>query len=207
MKVISKSIAVVFITVLCMTYLVGCQINTVGTNPEEPINQAEKVVKEDETSTTGNTKLKELAIQYEGNSLQISGDANEEILQDLFGIAKDNKTHTYTAEDNMDPHIGKTKIEYKFPGMIIRTINTLEKDNKFYVYQIEVSDPRYTTPRLIKVGDSLEKLREVYTEANIVTDSDEEGYYLYNPVDHFDAMGFTIVDNKISKIKIYTLLE
>jgi hypothetical protein len=36
---------------------------------------------------------------------------------------------------------------------------------------------------------------------------DSDGYYLYNPVDHFAAMGFTVVDNKISKIKIYTLLE
>jgi hypothetical protein len=189
-----------------MTYLAGCQINTVGTNPEDPINQEEKEVKEDEKPTTGNTKLKDLAIQYEGNSLQISGDANEEILQDLFGVAEEKKTHTYTAEDNMDPHIGKTKIEYRFPGMIIRNINTLEEVNKFYVYQIEVSDPKYTTPRLIKVGDSEAKLKEVYPEASLVSDSDG-GNYLYRPVDHFDTMGFTIVDNKISKINIYTLLE
>jgi hypothetical protein len=101
MKIMSKRIAVVLIAVLCMTYLAGCQVNTVGTNPEEPINQEEK--------------------------------------------------------------------------------------NKFYVYQMEVSDPKYTTPRLVKVGDSLDKLKD--------------------PVDHFDAMGFTVADNKIGKIKIYTLLE
>lgn len=205
MKIISKRIAVVLIAILCMTYLAGCQINKVGTNPEDQINQEEKEVKEDETPTTENSKLKELAIHYEGNSLQISGDANEELLEDLFGVAKEKKTHTYTAEDNMDPHIGKTTNEYRFPGMIIKTINTLEKENKFYVYQMEVSDPKYTTSRSIKVGDSLGKLKEVYPEASLVPDSD--GYYLYRPVDHFDTMGFTIVDNKISKINIYTLLE
>ena len=202
MKIISKRIAMVFIAVLCMTYLVGCQINTVDTNPKDPIKQEEI---EDETPTTENTKLKELAIQYERNSLQISGDANEEILVDLFGVAEEKKTHTYTAEDNMDPHIGKTTNEYRFPGMIIKTINTLEDKNKFYVYQMEVSNPKYTTPRSIKVGDSLDKFKEEYPEASLVPDSD--GYYLYSPVDHFDTMGFTIVDNKISKIKIYTLLE
>lgn len=205
MSIISKRITVVFIAFLCMTYLAGCQINTVGTNPEETTNQEEIVVKEDEKPTTGNTKLKELAIQYEGKSLQISGDANEELLQNLFGVEEEKKTHTYTAEDNMDPHIGKTTNEYRFPGMIIRTINTLEAEEKFYVYQIEVSNPKYTTPRLIKVSDSLDKLKKEYPEASLVPDSD--GYYLYNPVDHFDAMGFTIKDNKISKIKIYTLLE
>ena len=207
MKIISKRIAVIFISLLCMTYLAGCHINTVGTNPEDPINQEQEQVKEVETPITGNTKLKELAIQYEGNSLQISGNANEEILQDLFGAAEEKKTHTYTAKDNMDPHIGKTTNEYRFPGMIIKTINTLEEKNKFYVYQIEVFDPKYTTPRLIKVGDSLDKLKEEYPEASLVPDSDRGGYYLYRPVDHFDTMGFTIVDNKISKIKIYTLLE
>ena len=205
MKIISKRIAVVLLAILCITYLAGCQINTVDTTPKDPINQEEKEVKEEEKPTAGNTKLKELAIQYEGKSLQISGDANEELLQDLFGAAEEKKTHTYTAADNMDPHIGKTTVEYRFPGLIIRTINTLVEVNKFYVYQMEVSDPKYTTPRLIKVGDSVDKLKEEYPEASLVPDSD--GYYLYNPVDHFDAMGFTIVDNKINKIKIYTLLE
>jgi hypothetical protein len=204
MKIISKKIAVVLIAVMCMIYLAGCQIDIEDTNPKDPINQ-EEVIKEEETPTKGNDKLKELAIQYEGNRLQISGDANEDILEDLFGVAKEKKTHTYTSEDNMDPHIGKTTNEYRFSGMIIKTINTLEEKNKFYVYQMEVSDSRYTTPRLIKVGDSLDKLKEEYPEASLVPDSD--GYYLYNPVDHFDAMGFTVVDNKISKIKIYTLLE
>ncbi len=193
------------IAVLCMTYLAGCQTNTVGTNPEAPINQEEKEAKEDEMPTTGNSILNELAILYEGNRLQISGDANEELLEDLFGEAEAKKAHTYTAGDNMDPHIGKTTNEYRFPGMILKTINTLEEVNKFYVYQMEVSDPKYTTPRLIKVGDGLDKLKEKYPEASLVPDSD--GYYLYRPVDHFDTMGFTIADNKISKINIYTLLE
>jgi hypothetical protein len=204
MKTILKKITVILIAVLCMTYLAGCQVEPVETNPEPPIKQEEPEEKEDEIPITGNANLKDLAIQYEGNKLQISGDANEEILKDLFGAAEEVKTHTYTAEDNMDPHIGKTTNEYKFPGMMIKTINTLEQRDKFYVYQIVVSDPRYTTTRSIKVGDSLDQLKEAYPEATLVPDS---YYYLYNPVDHFDAMGFTIADNKISEIKIYTLLE
>jgi len=210
MKTLLKRIVVVLIGISCMTYLAGCQIGTTSKNPEEPIKQADKEieqVKEEEIATAGNVELKELAIQYKGNILQISGSANEEILQDLFGTAEEKKVRTYTAEDNMDPHTGKTTIEYRFPGMIIRSINTLEDKNRFYVYEMEISDPKYTTPRSIKVGDSLDELKEGYPEARQITDSDGEGYYLYNPVDHFDAMGFTIVDNKISKIKIYTLLE
>lgn len=205
MKIIIKKIAVLLIAVLCIASLAACQRNTVDKEPENPIKQEENEGKENEAPTTGNTKLKELAIQYEGKSLQISGAANEEILKDIFGAAIEKKTHTYTAEDNMDPHLGKTTNEYKFPGINIKTINTLEEKDKFYVYQMEISDPKYTTPSLIKVGDSVDKLKEVYPEVSLVPDSD--GYYLYRPVDHFDTMAFTIVDNKISNIKIYTLLE
>lgn len=206
MKIEFKRIAVILIAAMLITGFAGCQPDTDGTIPEDPINQGEENEGEEnegESPTTGNPKLKELAIQYEGNKLQISGDANEEILVDLFGLAEEKKTHTYTAEDNMDPHIGKTTKEYSYPGMIIRTINTLEEKDKFYAYQIEVTDPKYTTPRFIKVGDSLDLLTEKYPEASAV----DEGSYLYRPVDHFDTMAFTIFDERISEIRIYTLLE
>jgi hypothetical protein len=109
------------------------------------------------------------------------------------------------AEDNMDPHLGKTTIEYRYPGLVIKTINTLEDMDNFYVYQMEVTDPKYTTPRLIKVGDSLDQLTSVYPEAILVPDSDD--HYLYRPIDHFDTMSFIVKDNLIREIRIYTLLE
>lgn len=199
---ISKIIAVMLIAVLCIAGFAACQSNTESPDPVDPIDQEEEE-NEGETPTTGNTKLKDLAIEFEGNKLPISGDANEDVLVDLFGEIEEKKSHTYTEEDNMDPHIGKTTNEYQFSGMIIKTINTLEEKDNFYVYQIQVTDSKYTTPRLIKVGDSVGLLKEKYPEASAV----DEGYYLYSPVDHFDSMGFTIVDNKISEIKIYTLLE
>lgn len=206
MKSVFKRIAVLLIAAICITSFSGCQPDTDGAIPEDPINQGEENEGEEnegETPAAGDPKLKELAIQYKGNMLQISGDANEEILKALFGVPEEKKTHTYTAEDNMDPHIGKTTNEYRYPGMIIKTINTLEEEDNFYVHQIEVTDPKYTTPRFIKVGDSLDLLKEKYPEASAV----DEGSYLYRPVDHFDTMAFTIVDNKISEIRIYTLLE
>lgn len=222
MKNISRRISVTVFAVLCMTLFAGCQTIPMKTAPpdstgdttptvsiEETVSAVstamETEVIESETSATANSKLEELAIVYDGNRLQISGDANEVILVDLFGAPEEKKTHTYTAEDNMDPHLGKTTIEYRFPGLVIKTINTLEEKDHFYVYQMEVTDPKYTTPRLIKVGDSLDKLQEVYPEANLVPDSD--GYYLYRPIDQFDTMAFTVKDNSISEIRIYSLLE
>jgi hypothetical protein len=204
MQAIIKKVAVVLIAVLCMTYISGCQINKVDVEPEKPTKPGEEVIIPDETPTENNTLLKELAIHYQGNNLQISEVVNDKIIEDLFGKVQEKSTHVYTAADNMDPHIGKTTNEYKFSGMLIKTINTLEEEDKFYVYKIEFTDPMYATPRNIKVGDSLDMLIKEYPELNVVPDSD---YYLYNPIDHFDAMGFTIKDRKISHIQIYTLLE
>jgi hypothetical protein len=204
MKAIIKKMAVVLIAVLCITYLAGCQIDKVDVEPVKPDKPGEEVIIPDEKPTENNTLLKELAVHYQGKSLQISEVVNDKIIEDLFGKVQEKKTHVYTAADNMDPHTGKTTNEYKFSGMVIKTINTLEEVDKFYVYKIEFTDPKYATPRNIKVGDSVDMLIKGYPELTFVQDND---YYLYNPIDHFDAMGFTIKDNKISHIQIYTLLE
>lgn len=207
MKAIQKKITIVLIAVFCMAYLVGCQINKTNISPVDQSNQEVEVVVPDEIPTEENAKLEELAIHYEENSLHLSEFVNDEIIADLFGEATEKNTHTYTEADNMDQHIGKTIYEYKFSGMSIKTINTLEEVDKFYVYQIDFSNPIYTTPRQIKVGDSLDMLREKYPEAIQVVDSNRGNYYLFRPINHFDAMGFTILNNEIGNIHIYTLLE
>jgi len=117
MKILLNRIAVILFVAICITGFAGCQPDTDGTTPEDPINQGEENEgeAEEETPATGNPKLKELAILYEGNKLQISGDANEELLEALFGVPEEKKTHTYTAEDNMDPHIEKRPMNTDIP--------------------------------------------------------------------------------------------
>ena len=120
------------------------------------------------------------------------------------------KSHTYSVGDgkNMDPLNGLTGKQYYYPGLVIKTIDATE-DKKSYIFSIEITDPKYPTIRNIKVGDSFEKLKEVYPEGILLGGelTDEEDDYRYEPVNYVDVMNFHIKEKKIESILIYTLLD
>ncbi|MDF2675302.1 MAG: hypothetical protein K0R09_3574 [Clostridiales bacterium] len=224
MKVISRAIAVMMVALLSTSILSGCRRGSEDILPkDEGENNSiikEKVIPKSENETASmikekvipkeeNSILKELAVVYNNKSLKLSDFVDDKKLEDIFGKAEKIEFHTYSADDglNMDPHIGRTNRKYKFQGLLIATINTLDKKEKFYVHQIEISDSKYTTPRKVKVGDTIDKLKEAYPEAISDPNSETSDFYIYSPVNHFDSMLFRIKDNKISSIKIYTLLE
>lgn len=108
----------------------------------------------------------------------------------------------------MDQLNGMTEKQYHFPGLVIKTINATE-DKKYFVFSIEITDPRYPTVRNIKVGDSFEKLKKAYPEGNLLGDelTDKEDGFRYEPVDYAEVMHFLIKDKKIESILIYKLLD
>lgn len=91
----------------------------------------------------------------------------------------------------MDHWLDRTKKQYKFPGLEIKTFNTGEGSN-FHVTKIEITDPKYSTIRNIKVGDSVEELKKAYPEGNLMGNgaTSEEGNFRYTPVNYVDVMTF-----------------
>jgi hypothetical protein len=210
MKVMSRAIAAMMFVVLSTSVLSGCGSGAEGIIKEKVIPKSENnsTIKEKVIPKEENSILKELAVIYNNNSLKLSDFVDDKKLEDMFGMAEEIKSHTYSANDglNMDPLIGLTNKKYKFQGLRIETINTLDKKEKFYVHQIEIFDSKYTTPRKVKVGDTVAKLKEEYPELTSDPNSETSDFYIYSPVNHFDSMLFKIKDNKISSIRIYTLL-
>ena len=209
MKKITKTISVLMISILFMTYFVGCQNKSVIKAPETtPTPSTTQVITEKEPPASANPIYKELAIQYNDNSLQLYDFVDTTKLEKIFGKVEEEKSHTYAADDglNMDFLIGLTNKEYKFPGLIIEAINTLDAKDKFHVHNIKISDPKYSTSKNIKISDSVSMLKEKYPDATLVPGDDGERY-LYRPVDHFDTMEFKIKDDKVSSINIYSLLD
>ena len=209
MKKITKTISVLMISILFMTYFVGCQNKSVIKAPETtPTPSTTQVITEKEPPASANPIYKELAIQYNDNSLQLYDFVDTIKLEKMFGKVEEEKSHTYAADDglNMDFLIGLTNKEYKFPGLIIEAINTLDAKDKFHVHNIKISDPKYSTPKNIKISDSVSMLKEKYPDATLVPGDDGERY-LYRPVDHFDTMEFKIKNDKVSSINIYSLLD
>ncbi len=226
MKLLSKAVTIIMVLVFGMTVLAGCAKNqdnssaatstvtkatdvSTGTSTGTAANSTGKnsgseVIKQGTIEKNGNVILKELAFVYNGNTIAISDVVDDEKLESILGKAVGNKSHTYSKDDglNMDPLIGFTEKQYKFPGLDIKTINASE-DKSFYVFNIKITDPKYSTVRNIKVGDSVEKLKQAYPEGNML-EADE---FRYLPVNYVDGMTFHIKGKKVESILMYKLLD
>lgn len=153
---------------------------------------------------------KELAFKYQDNKITISDIVDNKKIESILGKADEIKSHTYTKDDglNMDQLLGRTELVYQYPGLIIKSIDGI-KDNEFSVFSIEISDPKYSTVRDIKVGDSFEKLKEAYPEGKLLGGelSDSEDDYRYEPADYTEIINFRIKNKIIEKITMNKLLD
>ena len=237
MKALKKSVKSIMILVFCVIVLAGCKKNQVDSptaptiapsttptiapsttptiapsngNNSTDVTTDSEVIKEGTIPKSGNVILKELAFVYNDNTVAISDIVDDEKLESILGEAKENKSHTYSYDDglNMDTLIGFTEKQYKFPGLEINTIKAPE-DTKFYIFQIIITDSKYSTIRNIKVGDSVEKLKEAYPEGNLVGNgaANEEDDFQYLPVNYVDGMKFHVKNEVIESILIYKLLD
>ncbi|WP_339830338.1 hypothetical protein [Paenibacillus sp. FSL R7-0272] len=238
MKLTKKSASFILLSALLTVALTGCQSTdakspTTGQNPAEQNTsngqskgegtsdskkpdsegtegQGSEAVKEGSVKKEGNVVLKELAFVHNEHTIAISDTANEEQMEQMLGKPENFKSHTYTAGDgtNMDNLIGFTEKVYTYPGMEIKTISVPE-GKQDSIFDIKITDPKYTTVRNIKAGDSLDTLKKAYPEGKLVGDGapDEEDDFRYEPSNYVDVMSFHIKDAKVESIHIFSLLD
>lgn len=180
------------------------------TEAQPSSDSTDKVIKEGSVEKEGNVILKQLAFVYQDKTISLSNIVDDQKMESLLGKATEIKYHTYSPDDgkNMDPLNGKTEKQYLYPGLVIKTIDGAE-DNKSFIFNIEITDPKYPTVRNIKVGDSYELLKETYPEGTLLGGeiSNEEDDFRYEPANYVDVMKFHIKDKKVESIQIYTLID
>ncbi|MGF6354966.1 hypothetical protein ABIE27_002880 [Paenibacillus sp. 4624] len=186
-----------------------------ATNSNAPASEKSEgedgdVIKEGSVKKEGNVVLKELAFVYNEHTIAISDTANEEQMEQMLGKPDNFKSHTYTAGDgtNMDNLIGFTEKVYTYPGLEIKTISVPE-GKQDSIFNIQITDPKYTTVRNIKAGDSLDTLKKAYPEGKLLGNGapDEEDDFRYEPSNYVDVMSFHIKDSKVESIQIFSLLD
>ncbi|KAA8786898.1 hypothetical protein EC604_24000 [Paenibacillus amylolyticus] len=186
-----------------------------ATNSNAPASEKSEgedgdVIKEGSVQKEGNVVLKELAFVYNEHTIAISDTANEEQMEQMLGKPDNFKSHTYTAGDgtNMDNLIGFTEKVYTYPGLEIKTISVPE-GKQDSIFNIQITDPKYTTVRNIKAGDSLDTLKKAYPEGKLLGNGapDEEDDFRYEPSNYVDVMSFHIKDSKVESIQIFSLLD
>lgn len=180
------------------------------TEAQPSSDSTDKVIKEGSVEKEGNVILKQLAFVYQDKTISLSDIVDDQKMESLLGKATEIKSHTYSPDDgkNMDPLNGKTEKQYLYPGLVIKTIDGAE-NNKSFIFNIEINDPKYPTVRNIKVGDSYELLKETYPEGTLLGGeiSNEEDDFRYEPANYVDVMKFHIKDKKVESIQIYTLID
>lgn len=215
MKNLTKTFALVMILAAFIALFTGCVKNEAPLpTPNKPDQNkpvkppVENVTDQGTIPKEGNVILKELALVYNGKTIAISDIIEENSLESILGKASEKKSHTYSPGDgkNMDPLNGMTEVQYKFPGLEIKAISNLEGKD-FSVFNIIITDAKYTTPRNIKVGDSAAKLKEAYPEVVTQGSDDVQDEYRYQPVNYVDGMRFDMKGGKIERIYIYKLLD
>ncbi|WP_338586987.1 hypothetical protein V6669_16490 [Paenibacillus sp. Y5S-9] len=233
MKLTKKAAGFIVLGALLTVALTGCQSsdatspatgqNTANeqskgegaTNASAPAseNSEEKgteAIKEGSMEKEGNVVLKELAFVYNEHTIAISDTANEDQMEQMLGKPENLKSHTYSADDgtNMDTLIGFTEKVYTYPGLEIKTIS-IPEGKQDSIFHIEITDPKYTTVRNIKAGDSLDTLKNAYPEGKLLGDGapNEEDDFRYEPSNYVDVMSFHIKDAKVESIQIYSLLD
>ncbi|PLT48014.1 hypothetical protein B8V81_0146 [Paenibacillus pasadenensis] len=169
-----------------------------------------EVIKEGSIEKEDNVVLKELSFVYKDQNIALQDIVDDAKLESLLGKPEEKKSHTYAENDgtNRDNLIGFTENAYAYPGLVIQTINSAE-GKKFFIFNIEITDPKYATIRNVKVGDSVDQLKEAYPEGRLIGEgaADEEDDFRYEPANYVDYMTFHIKDAKIESIRITTLLD
>lgn len=238
MKMINKATTGILLSMLLTMALTGCQSNGAkspeaiqspaenstsneqdkgeetsnSTTPasENSEGQSSEAIKEGSIEKEGNVVLKELAFVYNEHTIAISDTVNEDQMEQMLGKPDNLKSHTYSADDgtNMDTLIGFTEKVYTYPGLEIKTIS-IPEGKQDSIFHIEITDPKYTTVRNIKAGDSLDTLKNAYPEGKLLGDGapDEEDDFRYEPSNYVDVMSFHIKDAKVESIQIYSLLD
>ena len=229
MSRLRKIVVLVMLLIFCAMTLGGCGNKVDGSsesvikNPtNSPIEKAidtpthsstepsEDIINQDNMNKDENDLLKQLAIVYKENVIAISDIVDDQKIESMLGKADEIKSHTYSIDDglNMDQLNGMTEKQYRYPGLVLKTIDGAV-DQEFFIFSMEVTDSKYPTLRNIKVGDSFEKLKEAYPEGVLLGGelSDAEDDFRYEPIDYVNVMNFHIKDKKVESILIYKLLD
>jgi hypothetical protein len=189
---------VLLIGICVISYIYQGKILKNNLKKEHVTNQTKKEFR----VTTNNESKPEndkysLSILIGSNQVGIDDKEENINLPGLLGEPISQKTEVSGKEAFPYAGISFKTIEYE--GLIITFYGSKDGSNK--VCNIKVSNEKYSTPLGIKVGDSLERLQEVYPVQNNEEQYGPGVYSLYGDKTGW-GMFFHITDNKITNIEI-----
>ncbi len=156
------------------------------------------------------------------NSLYLPEAENDKIFTTVGGDEEKEKTEFCLISNNIiielntdmsKLHMQPTSVENgsgdgfrwtnnKYEDVEIKAL--ISDDNKSIINKISTESTAYETSRGIKVGDSVVKLKDIYNEKLIYSESVERKYYMYDPDNDigFNRIYFYCTNDTITRIVI-----
>lgn len=203
-----KILIAIMMLLVSSIVLLGCDV----VNNESTSEITNESTNESTSETTQDITIseKELGIYFNGKSIALSDNVDDEKIESILSVANEIKIHTYSKGDgkNMDQLNGMTEKQYYYSGLVLKTINEANGD-AYYVFNIELTDSKYQTIGNIKVGDSYDQLKAAYPEGQLLSGdlTNEVNEYRYEPDSYAEYMTFHLKGKIIERISINKLLD
>lgn len=149
-------------------------------------------------------RLKDLSIRVGNNIITLLDWDNEINLYELLGkpLSEDIQELGQVA----DTFAGSFIKTLNYDGLRVRLFSPKDNGKTFWVMEIVVSGGVYKTFRGIKVGDSLQEVKEKYPHVSKVKDgrvSDNNCAYEIVGVEGYNYLRFEILNGTVSEIRIF----
>ncbi|TYQ14995.1 UNVERIFIED_CONTAM: copper amine oxidase-like protein [Acetivibrio alkalicellulosi] len=136
-------------------------------------------------------------IKFDDSEIKI-GDWDDQInLNEMFGEPISEKLEELG--EGADTYAGSYLKKIEFDGIVITLMSPPTNGETFFVEKIQITKPEYETLRGVKVGDSLEKIQEIYGE--LYHDEYNDRYYYNN--ENFYYIDFELEEGVVKSITIY----
>jgi len=218
MKRFSLMLFIVIFTVSVILIGVGCkeaaesavQETTTSDTTEIETTAAETTVTSEVNSSTeseANNQLIDYSINVNDEVISIFDWDNEIDLYQLLGdpINED----VQKLGEGSDTFIGSFIKTLKYEGLEIKLFSPADNGKTYWIIDIKVSDDSYSTSRGIKIGDSLETLKDKYPSIQKVLDgrtNDNNCAYEIADREGYLFLQFEVRDGSIQQIHIFHLI-
>jgi len=149
----------------------------------------------------------DFSILYNASSICIKDWDNIIDLYNIFGEPL--FENIVILDSSADTYAGSYVKNIEYDGIKFKLFSPKNNGKEFWIMEIEIDKNGFRTSRDIEVGDTVENLKEVYPEIDILPDGRTDTNncaYVIEDIEYSNYLQFEVRDGVISHIKIYHLL-
>lgn len=120
-------------------------------------------------------------------------------------LGKPNKERIRQLDQNSDTHSGSYIRDLEYEGLKLKLFSPAQNGKSFWILEIILTSNKYQTSRMIRLGDSLQKVKQAYPEMKIFPGNTDNMFYVADAgYENSIEMGF--LKDKLVKLRMYYMI-